>query len=251
MAYSQSSGNPRESENTARGLSRVMSHDRMADEFDRVMDKYDLERRLDTLVNLFLGHLDLSGLKVLDAGCGIGYASRCLNDRGGNVVSLDIGHNLVTKTMNRCQAQGVVGSVLTMPFRDGEFDVVLSTEVIEHTPAPLWAVAELCRILRPGGHLVLSTPNRAWLWSVALANRLGIRPYSGLENFVWPWQLRQALEAQGCLVVKHVGLHAFPFQVSLFHPVLRFLDHAGSYALPLMINQCVYARKPRSQPVAG
>jgi SAM-dependent methyltransferase len=52
----------------------------------------------------------------------------------------------------------VVSSALDVPFSDNTFDTVVSTEVLEHVPEPLRALKEMQRVLKPGGHLVLSTP---------------------------------------------------------------------------------------------
>jgi len=52
----------------------------------------------------------------------------------------------------------VVCSALEIPFRDDFFDTVTSTEVLEHVPNPLLAMREMCRVLKPGGYLVLTTP---------------------------------------------------------------------------------------------
>jgi SAM-dependent methyltransferase len=52
----------------------------------------------------------------------------------------------------------VISSALQIPFKPGAFDTVVSTEVLEHVPEPLRALTEMRRVLKPGGHLVLSTP---------------------------------------------------------------------------------------------
>ena len=52
----------------------------------------------------------------------------------------------------------VVCSALALPFRGEAFDTVLSTEVLEHVPEPLAALREMRRVLKSGGHLILSTP---------------------------------------------------------------------------------------------
>ncbi len=52
----------------------------------------------------------------------------------------------------------VVGSATDIPLADASFDSVVSTEVLEHVPDPLKALREMYRVLKPGGHLVLSTP---------------------------------------------------------------------------------------------
>ncbi len=52
----------------------------------------------------------------------------------------------------------VVGSATAIPLADTSFDTVVSTEVLEHVPDPLKALREMYRVLKPGGHLILSTP---------------------------------------------------------------------------------------------
>src|SRR5438874_2506316 len=52
----------------------------------------------------------------------------------------------------------VISSALEIPFCNETFDTVVSTEVLEHVPDPLRALREMQRVLKPGGHLVLSTP---------------------------------------------------------------------------------------------
>jgi SAM-dependent methyltransferase len=52
----------------------------------------------------------------------------------------------------------VIATALEIPFIDGSFDTVVSTEVLEHVPDPLRAMREMHRVLKSGGHLILSTP---------------------------------------------------------------------------------------------
>jgi 2-polyprenyl-3-methyl-5-hydroxy-6-metoxy-1,4-benzoquinol methylase len=63
-----------------------------------------------------------------------------------------------------------------LPFRNNYFDVIIAIEVIEHLYNPDHAVLEAKRLLRPGGFLILSTPNLAW-WANRLALLLGYQPY--------------------------------------------------------------------------
>jgi SAM-dependent methyltransferase len=52
----------------------------------------------------------------------------------------------------------IISSALNVPFNDRSFDTVVSTEVLEHVPDPLRALKEMHRVLKSGGHLILSTP---------------------------------------------------------------------------------------------
>jgi SAM-dependent methyltransferase len=60
---------------------------------------------------------------------------------------------------------GICGSVLALPFADGSFDVVGAFDVLEHCDPEDRALAELRRVLRPGGRLLLSVPAYQWAWS--------------------------------------------------------------------------------------
>ena len=61
--------------------------------------------------------------------------------------------------------RGVQASALTLPFRDASFDVVAAFDVVEHCEPEAQALAELARVLRPGGRLLLSVPAYQWAWS--------------------------------------------------------------------------------------
>jgi len=188
------------------------------------MNRYDLQRRLETVFGEFLGQYDLSDLRLLDAGCGTGWFSLWACERGARVTAVDIGPRLLAQVRRKCRARTVLGDVLDLQFDDGAFDVVVSSECIEHTRDPRRAVRELIRVCRPGGLAVITSNNRIWWWLCNLANRLHLRPYEGIEN--WPrWsQLREWVEQESAEILDMRGLHLFPFQLSLLHPVLRFLD---------------------------
>jgi 2-polyprenyl-3-methyl-5-hydroxy-6-metoxy-1,4-benzoquinol methylase len=222
---------------------KELAHDRLTERFDELMDEYDLGRRTDLLVDRFLGG-NLRGKRVLDAGCGVGGVTRALVAGGARVVALDIGRKLAAETRARCGCDAVVGTLDATGFASASFDIVLSSEAIEHTPDPRGSAIELYRLVKPGGALVLSMPNRLWQAPVRAASALGLRPYDGYENFLWPRQLRQALERAGAEIVEHRGLHLWPFQIKGLRPLSRWVDRFGVSLLPLMINQCLHCRKP-------
>jgi SAM-dependent methyltransferase len=60
---------------------------------------------------------------------------------------------------------GICGSVLALPFADASFDVVSAFDVVEHCDPEEVALAELRRVLEPGGRLLLSVPAYQWAWS--------------------------------------------------------------------------------------
>ncbi|MFY9916745.1 MAG: class I SAM-dependent methyltransferase, partial [Nocardioidaceae bacterium] len=61
--------------------------------------------------------------------------------------------------------RGVCASALALPFGAGAFDVVGAFDVLEHCEPEAQAVAEIARVLRPGGRLLMSVPAYSWAWS--------------------------------------------------------------------------------------
>ena len=187
----------------------------------------------------------LHGRRVLDAGCGYGAFSRLATSRGARVVSCDIARNVVVRASLAASSHGVVSDACALSFRAESFATVISSEMVEHVERPLAAVRELARVLDRGGLLVITTPNRPWQSVVRMASRLHLWPFHGLENFLWWSELERACVASGLQVLKHIGFHAWPFQLGL-PDRSRWVDErygAGPWARA-MINQAVFARKP-------
>ena len=221
-----------------------MFYDTIAERFDAIMNHYDLRRRVETVFDVLLKAYDLRNLSLLDAGCGTGWFSAEACKRGANVTALDIGPRLLEQVRRKCNAKTVVGDVLNLRFPDATFDVVVSSECIEHTTDPRGAVRELLRVCKPGGLAVITCPNRRWHWACVVANRLRLRPYEGLEN--WPrWRELQAwIRETGAEILSARGIHLFPFQFPPLRPVLRMLDDIGDFIGPWCVNQAVLATKP-------
>lgn len=215
----------------------------IADRFDDIMNRYDVHRRIDTIYDVLLGAYDLTGRTLLDAGCGTGWFSAAARERGAIVTALDIGPRLLEKVRRKCDAKTVVGDVMNLDFRDDTFDVIVSSECIEHTTDPRRAVSELIRVCKPGGLIAITCPNRRWKWACTIANALRLRPYEGLEN--WPsWRnLRQWITDGGASIQSMRGIHLFPFQVKMLQPVLKRLDAFGDVLGPWCVNQAVLAIK--------
>jgi 2-polyprenyl-3-methyl-5-hydroxy-6-metoxy-1,4-benzoquinol methylase len=224
---------------------RAHFYERFAADFDREMNPYEVEKRLRLIFSDVLGALDLNDRSLLDAGCGTGLFSRAAVERGARVTSVDVGPALLAEVAKKCDSERVVGSVTELPFPDDTFEVVICTEVIEHTPEPRRAVAELARVLEPGGTLVLSTPNRVWHPMIRLANLLRLRPYEGLENWVRWRELRRWIPEDGLRLTELRGFNALPFVHPVLYGPIDRLDGLGAGPLGrLMINMLAVARKP-------
>jgi SAM-dependent methyltransferase len=103
----------------------------------------------------------LEAARVLDAGCGVGTYVGKLSKVAGAVYGLDYERDRVAEAARRLGRTAVVcGAGEHLPFRDGTFDLVLSNEVIEHVQDDREVVAEMARVTRPGGRVVIFCPNR-------------------------------------------------------------------------------------------
>jgi SAM-dependent methyltransferase len=101
--------------------------------------------------------------RFLDAGCGDGRFLAALDaDLPEQVVGVDIAQRILeTARVRLPRAQLRQANLESLPFEDEGFDLVLSSQVIEHVLDAPSALRELNRVLRPGGHLVISTDNAA------------------------------------------------------------------------------------------
>jgi SAM-dependent methyltransferase len=113
------------------------------------------ERRL----ALLREQVALAGKRVLDAGCGVGMYVAAFEREGATAFGVEIEPDRAGEA-RRATPRIAAGSVEQLPFADGSFDVVFSHEVLEHVCADAKALREAARVVRPGGHVVIFTPNR-------------------------------------------------------------------------------------------
>jgi SAM-dependent methyltransferase len=227
-------------------MNKERFYNTIAEEFDSLVYPYDTRRRLEVIYDDFLGNFDLKGKCILDGGCGSGWFTKKGIERGAKVISLDIAENLVKVTKRKTStACGVVGSLLHLPFNDDSFDLVVSSDVIEHTDDPLRSTEELIRVTKEGGFLCITVPNRSfWYFSVVVANKLRIRPYRGNENWVHYRAYERYLSRQGCEILSYKGIHLFPFVVPWLNPILARLDKIAEEKWgPIMVNIAAFMKK--------
>jgi SAM-dependent methyltransferase len=166
-----------------------------------------------------------AGERLLDLGCGYGRHAFAAARAGAAVVALDAGTQEVEGVRGmlcamvaqgeldpaRAHAGVVQGDALSLPFADGAFDRVIASEVLEHIADDSAAIAELARVLRPGGTMAVTVPRCGpevvnWLLSDAYHDVPGghIRIYR--RSTLW-----RRLEGAGLVPVAshHAhGLHA-------------------------------------------
>jgi SAM-dependent methyltransferase len=127
--------------------------------------------------------------RVLDFGCGNGDVVACLRARGRDATGLELDEQRIRSALKPEVAAHVrlYDGSLPLPFDDASFDWVVSTEVIEHVPDIARYVGELARVLRPGGRLLVTTPD---ITSIPSSFPAGCVPWHLLEathvNFFTP-----------------------------------------------------------------
>ena len=159
------------------------------------------------------------GGRALDLGAGNGEFSAQLALRGYRVVAFDLDSRALQDSRG-CAVSGttwVAGDATRLPFAEASFDFVLCNSAIEHFPDDRAAVRELCRVVRPGGRLIITTdslPKRASRW-------LGAIPMA--------WR-REDLRANGRLSDTIAASHQRRHHVNRFYDADRLnslLDDAG------------------------
>ena len=104
------------------------------------------------------------GLAVLDVASGEGYGSSMLADVARSVTGVDVDPEAIAHartTYERENLRFLQGSALDLPLDDASVDAVVSFETLEHVRGHALFMAEVKRVLRPGGRLIVSTPERA------------------------------------------------------------------------------------------
>lgn len=181
--------------------------------------RHELRERL--LLDLFRS--GNPGARVLNAGAGTGSFSLRLADLGFEVTSVDASSAAVEILRERVPGDVAQADVTALPFADATFDAAVLGEVLEHIEGDRAALAEVARVLRPGGMLAVSVP----------ANPERFGPSDRWAGHVRRYSRRELLDACGAaaFTVERCRAWGFPF-AALYHRYLyeRRLDRHGSAA---------------------
>ncbi|NNF08464.1 MAG: class I SAM-dependent methyltransferase [Candidatus Eisenbacteria bacterium] len=100
---------------------------------------------------------------VLEVGPGEGWLTQLLAENKHRVTAVDLAIAWLSKVPEHNLAGRAAASITSLPFKDDSFDVVIAAEVIEHVPEIEKALANLARVLRPKGTLVITVPYKETL----------------------------------------------------------------------------------------
>lgn len=153
--------------------------------------------------------------RVLDVGCGAGFLTNHLAGEGFEVTGIDCSASSLAEAARRDptgQVRYLQADAYALPFADQSFDVVAALDFLEHVERPAEAIAEMARVLRPGGCLFFHTFSRNWLaglvviclveWFIAnTPKRMHL-----YKMFIKPSELQKMCADCGLVVTKQVGL---------------------------------------------
>lgn len=173
-------------------------------------------------VNFIDERTKLRGKTVLDIGCGGGVLSEGMAKRGACVTGIDASDNVIAVAKLHLLESGQSVQyyrVMAEEFAEqhaGQFDVVTCMEMLEHVPDPASVIAACAKLVKPGGHLFLSTLNRnlkSFLLAIVGAEYLaGMLPKGThhYEKFICPAELDSWLRTNGLKMQEMKGLSYNP-----------------------------------------
>jgi len=198
-------------------------------------------------------NLPATGERILDVGCGPGtflgtYAGGYAHGHGVELARPQVDYARSTYGSNRLTFEASDAGAFSA---DQQFDAIVSIEVIEHLPAKETAefLAKLHRSLKPGGTLVLTTPNYRSFWPVIewAISKKGPVDYlvQHINHFTVP-RLKRELEAAGFNVVRHRTFFVIaPFVAGVSRRLAEWIYAAERVLLPAFGSEIVIAaRKP-------
>ena len=192
---------------------------------------YTNEKVLDLIKKYFR-----RGFKLLDLGCGKGYLSRKVGDfivgQGFDAKKYLLASDIERNTF---EVPEIPFKQLNfdekMPFKDKSFDLIYSVEVIEHLTSPYDLILECSRILKPGGYLILSTPN-----VLNLGSRFKYFKSGFFELFEPPSiDIKNRGRLCGHIMPLHMAYYSYALRLHGFSNMQLFSDKAKSFSVFLYV----------------
>jgi SAM-dependent methyltransferase len=146
-------------------------------------------RTLEVITGKLRRHGRFSGERLLDIGCGDGAFTLILGKEFREVHGIDVQDNYLARFRDAVTGDSrfVVSnmSASAMTFPDNHFDTIVTIETLEHVPDLPGAAREICRVLKPGGELLITVPNR-WFPFENHGMQIGSRQIGG-RIFLLPY----------------------------------------------------------------
>jgi len=167
-------------------------------------------------------------IKVLDVGCGAGFLSNYLAREGFDVTAIDLSGSSLDVAKKRDDTHSVKylqADAYELPFDDCSFDVVTSTDFLEHVAEPKKVLKEVSRVLSPSGFFFFHTFNKNWLSRLMVIKSLEWfvkntpKHLHVYDLFIKPKDIRKWLENEKLDVLEMHGMRPQFLQM----PLLRLL----------------------------
>lgn len=157
---------------------------------------------------------------ILDVGCGNARDLIQIAKKGARCIGIDLSPKMIQEARKELLKHGIsnvrleIGDATELVFPDKMFDKVYASEVLEHISNYARAISEMARVLRPGGYLVVTTPNRRSLYGFdryvigeKLIRRKSRHPYDAWKTFD---ELTSALDDNGLKINSFSGVCYMP-----------------------------------------
>ncbi len=180
---------------------------------------------IESRINRVFGKNTLAQQEILEVGCGGGLLCQELAERGALMVGIDPSPNALAVARKNIEQRGLgqnvnyeQGLAEQLPYADGSFSAIICLDVLEHVSDLRATLAEIARVLAPGGIFIFDTINRTWIARAVLiwlgenipgtSLEPGIHTY---DKFIKPGELRSLITAQGPRVRELVGFMPLGF----------------------------------------
>jgi SAM-dependent methyltransferase len=228
-------------------VERVQAHyDHLAHEYDQVFARHVVQHYLDKRLRLVQSLIGNG--RVLDVGCGTGALGGHLAGAGFLVYGVDVSPGMLTQAQGRGLRGAYAAFSTALPFADGSFDLAITVATLHHLETPLrvaFTIAEMGRVVRPGGFVVLWDHNPLNPYWPLLMRR--VPQDSGEERLVPQAEILADAKAAGLEIQAARRLGLIPdFVPERLMPLARLAEGVVEAVGPLSLfaaHNVVVARK--------
>jgi SAM-dependent methyltransferase len=243
----------------------LTEHDRTGREsWERLWKSRKRFHVYENIVRTIEALVPLSNARILEVGFGRGATLLVCAEKGAEVAGVDyaesaIGHcRQLQKEMGlQNKIELLQGDARSLPLPDRRFDVVYSVGLLEHFTAPEELLREQCRVLKPGGFLLVHVPQKYSLYTPVKQMLIAMRkwPYGRWETQFSVRDLKRVLSSCGLNVYFYYGYGSFTLALlrHFFFPTLGYASFLGNVVAPSWLSKlrahfamdvCAVARKP-------
>ena len=220
-------------------------YEELGDKFQCYLDPFDAEHRIKVIKKLL--PKEIKNLECLEVGCGTGDISRAIVSLVKKLTVSDISAKLAKRIGKELGVSWRQEDACQLNIPNETYDIVVSSECIEHTLDPKKAILEMARVIKPGGSIIFTSPNKLWYPLLVLVQLLKLRKFQGNELWLFPFQAREVLRRCNFSDLRIKGVHLFPWQIPGAKKILPLFNRGDAYLFPFMINYAIFGRKKMSR----